>query len=253
MQPSFLINTPGINSVPSNTMTTANVLARMLDSTKCSHAYLLTGFIPSANSINSGFSASTVALFQSICQWVQDDSNRKFLFLVGLWGKPGDDPKKIIDDTANDVATLLHKSVKSGSIHCKTRGVWNWHAKAFGLSQKLEFGDKNPFGTTKAAVFGSSNFSTAALYGQNFELDFCLFPELPQEKEDPQYIRLLDDYSRAVNAMVYEAGTTIVSPNPNTHVSLPSHGRNRDEKGFHDLVRKKFHALTSNPNIQLKP
>jgi hypothetical protein len=185
MKPSFLINTPVINSNHSSIMTTPDVLRQMLAKTNCSHAYLLTGFIPSAKSINSGFSASTIALFQSICQWVQANPNRKFLFLVGLWGKPGGNANQIIEDAANDVATLLHNSVPSGSIRCVTRGVWNWHAKTFGLSQKLGFGIRNPFGTTKAAIFGSSNFSTPALYGQNFELDFCLFPETQAEKDDP--------------------------------------------------------------------
>lgn len=184
---------------PNTRQTTAHLAHVLKPGTDPGRIYLLTGSISTGPHIRQEF--------LDIVEWTMAAPDRELVLLVGVFKKFQDndwilDPvtvSKVKDDVAKLVAEtgmayLQKQQLANVCLPITVHAAVAWHVKAIGLTGRgLDF-----FKAT-AAIFGSTNFTTSARHGANFELDVYVDGSTPDGKS------LLSSYTHKVGYLIQEA------------------------------------------------
>lgn len=125
--------------------------------------------------VTGGFSksgANAASDFLDILVWAASAKDRQLDVLVGVFEDQGElQTQRVVDtlvyqiEKAQSQFKRKHPS-KPIAIPVRFFGVKKWHAKAIGLT-----GLTTEFMAAEKVMFGSTNFTESALYGENFETD----------------------------------------------------------------------------------
>lgn len=216
MTSTFLTQSP-------NKHETTEMLASILEKNTKGRIFLLTG------NFSNGKNDKAAETLLSLIEWAGESADRELVVLVGVFKKINEKTKNWELQT-NEVAKTLAGLVVQSEISYMARkpqppgipfsvtfyAVEKWHAKAIGLT-----GMGGRFRDVQCAIFGSTNFSSSALYGENFELDLFM------DKETQADELLLKKFIEKIAALLGEA-------------------KNKKIPGFNKLVLDEIRARSKN-------
>lgn len=194
----FCMTIQFLSQSPSTKQTTNHLSHVLTSGEDPGRIYLLTGNISTGQKIRQEF--------LNIVEWTMAAPDRELVLLVGVFKKPQDKDKEwVLDSTPveNEVASLVaqtgiaylqKKKLARARFPITVHAAEAWHIKAIGLTGRgLDF-----FKAT-AAIFGSTNFTTSARHGSNFEMDVYVDGSTAQGKS------LLTSYTHKVGYLIQEA------------------------------------------------